>query len=78
MTRESKIIEHLKGDEKDLHISNDDRIALCEILAFVSVSLKSGRLWFNEEKDTCLQNHYAEICDKFARGLANMPVLQEN
>jgi len=68
----SELVESLKTEDQDFIISKDDMTTLTEILAFVSVALKSGNLYFNGKGDHNLI--YAEFCDVMARRFANMPV----
>jgi hypothetical protein len=72
----SDIVEALKGEEKDFWISNDERIALCEMLACVAAALRTGKLWLNSPKAKCNED-YAALAETIARRFANMPVEKE-
>lgn len=61
--------------EDDVHIGAEDLRTLVDILAFVSVALSEGRLWFNKPGESNRQ--YAEFCDRMARKFANIKIERE-
>lgn len=73
----SEIEEALKGETEEFYIDNNERIALCELLACVAAALKTGKLWFNKEG---IHNQwpYIKLCDDMAKRFANMPINKEN
>jgi len=56
----------------DLSISNEERIALIEILGMVGGALQSGKLWFNSPKAD--QKPFINICMTMAKKFSNMEV----
>lgn len=75
--RPKTILEALTGEEEEFYISNSERIMLVDMLAFVSVSLRTGKFFFNKPgKENNRQ--YAEFAEEMARRLASMPVHEEN
>ena len=73
----SKTIEEALKDEltPDISISNEERIALIEILGMVGGALQSGKLWFN--RPDADQKPFIDICMTMAKKFANMEVHQE-
>ena len=72
----SEIEAALKDQEQDLHINDEERITLVEILGCVSAVLMTGDLHFNGKGDHNMR--YANFCNDMARRFANMPVNKVN
>lgn len=70
------IAEVLEGEERDLHLSNEDRKLLVEVLGMTGAMLRDGKLWFNEPGER--NKKYADFCNDMAERFANMPVHNEN
>lgn len=69
----SEIAERLRNAEPvEMLISDNDRIALIELLSFVAMILDSGKIWINS-KDAD-QRPYIELCERHAKKLANLKV----
>lgn len=72
----SEIEKALKDEETDLiNISDDERLMLVDVLAFVSHALKKEMIWFNK-RGLKHNQQYIEFCQRMAKKFACMKVHQ--
>jgi hypothetical protein len=69
------MMEELRTSEEDVHVSKEDMETLVEVLACISVVLRSGDLHFNGKGKH--NETYACFCDSMARKFANIKIESE-
>ena len=77
MTTKSPIEEALRTSKEgeELHITNEERLTLIEILAFVASLLVKEKIWINGKGSHNLK--FAQFCEKMAKKFSNMEVITE-